>query len=313
MKNPIVSVCMICYNQEVFIKQAIEGVLMQKTNFIFELVIGEDCSNDGTFLICQNYAHENPDQIRLLPSVSNLGSMKNFIRTMSACGGRYIAICEGDDYWTDPYKLQKQVDFLQSNNDFVFSFHDVMVLQESTGENFPRIGGRVVDEIVDLKSVIVQNNIATASIVFRNVVDFMNLPAWFYQNAQKGDYGLVVILAERGKGKYHPEKMGVYRVHGGGIWSGQNIDKRYQADEFFYRVLGEYFKTNELKAIVKQKECLVQFNWGINLIRRRRYFRGIKKVLQNYSSCIQGRWSENPRRILSAFREGLLLSSAGLK
>ena len=107
--------------------------------------------------------------------------------------------------------------------------------------------------------------------------------------------------------------MGVYRVHGGGIWSGQNIDKRYQADEFFYRVLGEYFKTNELKAIVKQKECLVQFNWGINLIRRRRYFRGIKKVLQNYSSCIQGRWSENPRRILSAFREGLLLSSAGLK
>lgn len=115
--TPMVSICMITYNHESYIKQAIDSVLMQKCNFAFELVIGEDCSTDNTFKICQELAKNNP-QIKLLPSISNLGMMPNFIRTLEACEGKYIAICEGDDYWTDPLKLQKQVDFLGANEEY---------------------------------------------------------------------------------------------------------------------------------------------------------------------------------------------------
>mgnify|MGYP001248218371 CR=1 FL=1 len=118
-QQPLVSVHMITYNHEKYIAQAIEGVLMQKTNFLFELVIGEDCSTDSTRVICKEYADRYPNIIKLLPDAGkNLGMMENAIRTTMACTGKYIALCEGDDYWTDPYKLQKQVDFLEAHNDY---------------------------------------------------------------------------------------------------------------------------------------------------------------------------------------------------
>lgn len=113
---PLVSICMITYNHESYIKQAIESVLMQKCKFAFEIVIGEDCSTDNTFMICQELAQNNP-KIKLLPSIANLGMMPNLIRTLNACNSKYIAMLEGDDYWTDPQKLQKQVDFLEANEE----------------------------------------------------------------------------------------------------------------------------------------------------------------------------------------------------
>ncbi len=112
--GPLVSVCMITYNHGPYIRQAIEGVLMQRCTFPFELVIGEDCSRDDTVNICMEYASSHPG-VRLLPHDSNLGMLPNFFRTMEACTGKYIAFCEGDDYWSDMDKLQKQYDFLESN------------------------------------------------------------------------------------------------------------------------------------------------------------------------------------------------------
>ena len=119
MNNVTVSVLMITYNHENFIREAIEGVLMQKTDFPIELIIGEDCSTDGTRKIVMEYASKYPDIIRPLLPDSNLGMMKNFIETMQAATGKYIALCEGDDYWTDPYKLQKQVDILNKLPDII--------------------------------------------------------------------------------------------------------------------------------------------------------------------------------------------------
>ncbi len=303
MNTPIVSVCMICYNQEKYISQAIEGVLMQKTNFPIQLVIGEDCSTDGTWAICRDYADKNPDRIKLLPSVKNLGPMNNFIRTLDACDGKYIAICEGDDYWTDPAKLHKQVGFLEINSDYVFCFHDVAIYNENTGKSEARVGTRSIDDVVDIKSVISQNNIATASIIFRNIFDFKNMPEWFYKNGQKGDYGLVVILAEKGLGKFMTEQMSVYRVHGGGIWSGQNIDKRYQADDLFYGFLHEYFKSPDIRAVISEKKRYVHFSWGVNLIRRRQYIKGFFKSLANYSPASKGVTSTQMVRVLIAFKD----------
>lgn len=116
---------MISYNHDKYISQAIEGVLMQKTNFPIELVISDDFSSDNTQLIIEQYAAKNNKLINPIYRKINMGSMANFIDTFNYCSGKYIAICDGDDYWTDPYKLQKQVDFLEVNNEYGLVYTDI--------------------------------------------------------------------------------------------------------------------------------------------------------------------------------------------
>jgi glycosyltransferase involved in cell wall biosynthesis len=127
MKTPLVSVKMITYNHAPFIARAIESVLQQKTNFTFELVIGEDCSIDGTREIVYRYQEKYPDIIRIVTSDQNVGMKKNGYRTTKACNGKYIAFCEGDDFWHHPEKMQKQADYLEANPDcgMVYSSYDV--------------------------------------------------------------------------------------------------------------------------------------------------------------------------------------------
>jgi len=121
-KDIIVSIFMLTYNQEEFIAQAIEGVLAQKTDFKYQLVIGEDCSTDGTREICLNYAEKYPDKIKLLLNHKNVGLIANYVKTYKACTGKYVAICDGDDYWIDPLKLNKQVNFLENNSEYKIVF-----------------------------------------------------------------------------------------------------------------------------------------------------------------------------------------------
>jgi glycosyltransferase involved in cell wall biosynthesis len=127
MTEPLVSIMMITYNHAPFIGQAIEGVLQQKTSFSFELVIGEDCSTDGTREIVFEYQKKYPDTIRVITSDINVGMIKNGLRTMKACRGKYMAFCEGDDYWQSLRKLQIQADYLESHPKcgMVFSDCDV--------------------------------------------------------------------------------------------------------------------------------------------------------------------------------------------
>jgi glycosyltransferase involved in cell wall biosynthesis len=115
---------MITYNHAPYIAQAIEGVLQQKTNFPFELVIGEDCSTDGTREIVFEYQKKHPDIIRVITSDENVGAKKNGLRVLKACQGKYIAFCEGDDYWHNPDKLQKQVDYMESHPECGMLFAD---------------------------------------------------------------------------------------------------------------------------------------------------------------------------------------------
>lgn len=134
-KHPVVSVHMITYNHEPYIQQAIEGVMMQKTDFEFELVIGEDCSQDKTREICFEYQKRYPEKIRVLwadVNVNNLGG--NGRRTSAHCRGEFIAYCEGDDYWTDPLKLQKQVNAMRANPSVGLCFAQAQRLYMKTGQ-----------------------------------------------------------------------------------------------------------------------------------------------------------------------------------
>lgn len=127
MPEPLVSIKMITYNHAPLIAQAIEGVLQQKTNFPFELIIGDDCSTDGTREIVFEYQNKYPDIIRVITSDENVGMRKNGLRVIKACKGKYIAFCEGDDHWHHPHKLQKQVDYFESHPEcgLVYSSYDV--------------------------------------------------------------------------------------------------------------------------------------------------------------------------------------------
>lgn len=113
--EPTVSICMSTHRHERYVTQAIEGVMMQQTSFPIQLVIGEDLSDDSTRLVCEELAERYSPHIKLLPSDKNYGQNHNLSRIIYACTGKYIAMCEGDDYWIDPAKLQKQVEFLEAH------------------------------------------------------------------------------------------------------------------------------------------------------------------------------------------------------
>jgi glycosyltransferase involved in cell wall biosynthesis len=208
---------MITYNQESYIGEAIESILMQKTNFLIELVIGEDCSTDRTPEICKLYKDKYPDIIKLRLSVKNVGMIPNFIENLKVCTGKYIAICEGDDYWTDPLKLQKQVDFLEVNPEFSLCFHNALVKHARMALKNRLFCDANVKEVTTIENVIENWYIPTASMVFRNNL-ITPLPNW-YNNILLGDYTLHLLLADKGKIKYINEVMSIYRITKGSVSS----------------------------------------------------------------------------------------------
>lgn len=215
-ESPKVSVCMITYNHAPYIAQAIESVLMQETDFPVELVIGEDCSTDNTRAIVREYGERYPDRIRVLLPDRNLGMIPNFVATMDACNGQYIALLEGDDYWTDPLKLQRQVDFLEAHPECSMCFHNVALLHQNGLEGLKRLPGAGAE--LTIEDLLLANPVSTCSVVFRHA-PVEELPEWYFELIM-GDWSLWVLLAQRGKLSYIDQVMGVYRVHQGGAWSG---------------------------------------------------------------------------------------------
>jgi len=161
-----VSVAIITYNHERFIAQAIESVLRQRVNFPYEIVIADDHSTDGTAAIIADLYHRYPDKIVPFLRDRNLGAVPNFRQTIAACGGQYVALLEGDDYWTDDNKLQRQVDFLDANPDYAISCHRVKVLDElgtwRDAQYPPRPAGTY-----SLEDLLAANFIMTCSAVYR--------------------------------------------------------------------------------------------------------------------------------------------------
>ncbi len=211
-----VSVLTITYNHEKYIAQAIESVLMQEVNFDYELVIGEDCSTDRTREIVVEYQKKYPNKIRLLLNEKNIGMNRNFVQTYYASKGQYIALLEGDDYWTSPHKLQKQVDFLDNHQDFVICFHNMQTIYED-GSKEPSLSNLEQKEVSTIEDLFKGNFIYTASCLFRNKL-FGEFPEWYF-TLPFGDDSLHILNAEHGKIMFINEVMGVYRIHRGGVWS----------------------------------------------------------------------------------------------
>jgi glycosyltransferase involved in cell wall biosynthesis len=200
---------MLTYNQEMFIGQTIESILEQKTDFRYQLVLGEDYSTDNTRIICEKYAVENPDKIKLLPSERNLGLINNFIRTFKECDGKYVAICDGDDYWIDPLKLQKQVDFLENNADYSIVFTGIKFLYPN-GDSHEVIWDEL-KETLNFDDLIFSNFIPSATALFRNKQGEENFPNWI-NRFPYGDWPIYLWTTKNGdKIKYLKEVTAVYR------------------------------------------------------------------------------------------------------
>jgi len=209
---------MISYNHGKYIAQAIESILAQEADFSFELVIGDDFSRDDTVSICESFA-ERDLRVRLLERQPNMGVMLNFTRTLAACKGQYIAVCEGDDYWTDPRKLAKQVDFLDRNLDYAGAAHQSEVLINDCCVRKFKTG---IPTTLNEEDLIGGRLFHTASILFRrSVVDL------FCQAPQvlSCDRLLNFLIAFTGKIYFCNQSMCVYRIHGGGMSSNVTVSQ----------------------------------------------------------------------------------------
>lgn len=245
---PKVSVCMITYGHEKYIREAIEGVLMQEYDFEVELIIANDCSPDKTDDVIHNILENHPQAtwIKYVKHDTNIGMMANFIFAMQECKGKYIALCEGDDYWTDPLKLQKQVDFLEANPDYVLCFHPVSILK-TNGDIVDDFVTKVPDNYESIETLArLGNYIHTPSVVFRNIIK--EFPFEFSQSPI-GDYFLYMMLAEHGKLKCLEDNMAVYR-EGIGVWSDKSIYFRNFNTALVHTYLFDYFSVRENQLIL---------------------------------------------------------------
>jgi glycosyltransferase involved in cell wall biosynthesis len=224
--KPTVSVMMTAFNHQPFIRQAVESAVSQQTGFPIEIVIGEDCSADHTRDILQELQREHPKAIRLLLREENWGRRRNFMDVLDSCRGTYVAILEGDDYWTDPHKLQLQVELLERRTECALSFHPVIKHFEPSGfeKAFYPPGRQSTYTVHDLLE---RNFIATCSVVFRNRL-FDPFPDWF-QHVPAGDWPLHVLNAQHGDIAYLDRLMGVHRIHPGGVWSPKSAEQRLRA------------------------------------------------------------------------------------
>ena len=211
------------YNHEPYIRACLEGFIKQETNFPFIAIVHDDASTDGTANIIREFATKYPEKILPLYENENLwskhdGSLQRVVEEASV-GAKYIAICEGDDYWTDPYKLQKQVDFMEAHPDFSICFHPVMVFNQLTGEMTSDTLKKVPSEttIYDLAK---ENYIHTPSVMYRYSKE-VNDKYSHIGRVGVGDYLYHMLYAEQGKIKKLPDHMAVYR-QGVGIWTGPN-------------------------------------------------------------------------------------------
>lgn len=238
-----VSVWATAFNHEKYIRQCLDSVLMQKTDFDFEIIIGEDCSDDNTREILKKYKEKHPDKITLYLPEKNIGMMNMDIATKKLCRGKYLALLNGDDYWTDEKKLQIQCELLDREPETSMCYHKATVLNEDTGNSFETYFGEKENEL-PLESLLNgYNPVMTPTVMVRNNFE---LEDW-YADLPYGDMPLYLMQAQKGKIRYIDRNMSVYRIHSSGNWQGNSAYSNLQKDLEFYSFMNEKleFKYNE--------------------------------------------------------------------
>lgn len=212
---PLVSILFITYNHAAYIRQALDGILIQQVPFDLEIVVANDASTDETTAIIAEYVARMPHLYQVLAHDVNLGVNRNVDRGLRACRGRYVALIEGDDYWTDSQKLARQVEFLEANPDFSFCFHNAQVVYEDGSGKSSHLMTADLKPEFTLDDITRDWNIATASVMYRKGL-LPHLPTWAFESVAC-DLPIFVILANQGRVGFLSQCMSVYRINGGGV------------------------------------------------------------------------------------------------
>lgn len=282
----LLSVCIRTHNQERFIRETLDSVLCQKTKFPFEVIVSDDASSDGTRAILQEYANEYPEKVRLLLSETNLGGPKNLQRVIEESQAKYITCLDGDDYYTDEYKLQKQVDFLEANIEYAACFHNTWMV-DAMGNKQGLFNKPNFHAVHDAREFIKERWFVPihSAVLHREYVEF---PEW-YETVMNDDYVVHLSVAKHGAYYYMSDVMVAYRRHE------QNISHAYGdmilTDTQLCTILehmkplypDEYAadfdaRIAEYKAEIADLQLLQAQPWR-KWLRRKTYTRAVKRVL----------------------------------
>jgi glycosyltransferase involved in cell wall biosynthesis len=308
-RGPLVSVLVLAYNHGKYVSRALDGIVMQVTSFDYEVVVGEDSSSDDTRRILLSYAERQPDRFNLILQARNVGAWQNFLDCLYACRGKYIAICEGDDYWIDPGKLQKQVDFLESNPDYGLVFTDADVYYEGMDafvHSYDKNTGRKVPQ-GDVFSYMLHghNPYRSLTALFRN-----NLTAEYKEIARRrvftiGDFPLWLTIAAQSLIGYLPDSTAVYRVRSQSASHCGTAEQQIRFRKEGYKIcvfLAQHFRkkidVGELRQIYQRDQigiCARRRNWT---------------WLVHYSGCVPNALVAMARLYLGDFRFSMKLRRA---
>jgi glycosyltransferase involved in cell wall biosynthesis len=293
MLEPVVSVRTSTYNHGPYIKECIEGVLMQKTTFPVEYIIGEDYSTDETRAIVFEYAKKYPDRIRVITADYNVGAKANGRRCVRACRGKYIALCEGDDYWIDPYKLQKQVDFLEKNPEYGMCYAKAKLYLQDKRKYIGTLGASATKFVELIKG----DTIPTLTVCLRR-----NLLLRYYKEIEPesknwlmGDYPEWLWFAHNSKISFINKVVAVYRILRESMSHSQNVERRkafsissMEVQRFFVNLYSTNYSTNALNINFNDIERLILAKLAMEEGKYNLYKENIKMIQQKtWKICIR--------------------------
>jgi len=294
------------YNHERFFRQALDSVLMQITDFEIEILISEDCSTDGTREIVIEFQRNHPQKVSLLLSEHNIHSNEIVSRGIRAARGKYIALLDGDDYWTSPHKLQKQVDYLDRHPECAICFHNARVVHEDASHPAWNWTPESQKEISTLEEIWMGNFIATCSTVFRKGL-VEEIPGWYHDLFPITDWPLHILNAEHGSIGYIPELMGVYRYHSGGYYSPYSETKKQAETLKFYRIMNRNLDYRYEK-IIRKAIATYFYEWAEEYENRG----DLEKAWSCLKTCLAARPVYRSIPLIKAIKMGLKFSKIRL-
>ncbi len=287
MNEILVSVCIVTYNHELYIKQCLESVLAQNVNFRYEIVIAEDCSTDNTKNIIKTIQSQHPNIFKVIYQAKNRGMMKNAEHALQLCRGKYIAILDGDDYWTDANKLHQQVNFLETQTNCVICFHNTQEIWENSNHKEPiSLVPKGMPKITSFKDIIRSNYIPTCTIIFKNNL-FHKLPGWTTDFPEL-DYSITLLNAQHGDIGYINKSMAVHRVHKGGMYFNLQ-DNASESRKHLLGIMQNIYQSsrNDLRPYVRNRISELSFELARIALKNHDFATCRKYLLQVIRWCLR--------------------------
>jgi len=272
-----VSIATVTYNHEEYIIEAMESVINQKTNFKFEMIIGEDCSSDSTKEIIREYETKYPDIIKPIYNTHNLGGRNNYLNVLNHCNGKYIAILDGDDVMMQG-RLQKEVDFLEQNSNFSMVAHNMNIIDYNhniigeTNSKFKKFEGSVSD-LVKYGCYV-----ANSSVMYRK--KYLKLDIFeTYHKTRYGDTFMHMIVSSSGKIGFIDEVLGLYRKHDNGITANQNLEQRLKVLDIELGIVEKGRLFNVDNAVILEGKARLYFIFAQSVLNLSEYAK-FKELIQ---------------------------------